>query len=804
VTWNRLQSKSAFAPSGSSLASGVLPSNVASGTKIIVLVQADTTTTSTVKDAALNSWTKIASITGGNTAELSLWAFDTPAGDVGTAPTLTATFAGASTGCAILVQEVSGLLAGNTTAMVDGTAGTENAVAGANTVSPTYSSTASGEYLIACYGDDGNTGALTWTAPGTYTADANAINSNVDANVAISYKNSTGGSESGNYTQSSNIDDKQQILVAFKLAPVIGAGQNLGPPPLMRRWIFFWRNPLYIGPGTSVPPPGQPTLDVNAVAQRRATQWRWLPPTLPVPGAPGSTPVPVTDIAAAVESPLTVTSVQESPVYPVAQALMVRLRWLPAVAVQYVQGLQSFPVQPDAAAATDATGISVSAAVPASDVGAAAETLSFTSVQESPVYPVAQRWLTKLRWLTPVLPPVSQPSLIATDVGAATDADPTGISVAGAIPLPDVGAAVESAPAITVTAPVSDVAGAAEVLATVSTQESPVYPVAQQRLVRLRWLPAIVVSSPPSVLGTPIPLGDAGAAVDDVTSTAITVTAPLGDVGGSVESLSVAAVIPQSDVAAGVETGAFSAAIPAGDAGGAVESPGIAADVPAGDVAAGADSVSGGIAVSLGASDVAGGTEALSATVAAGLGDVAGAADAISVFVPPTGPVTYWKAVPARLRWQVTITPGRWRQDAARLRWQAQPGPAQWVAVPARARWRAQLTVFDAISAGSKENINVTWTSDLDGTVVDPTVTPFVVQMAFPVSSGNINAPSQPSTWYTGAWLAGGTGKGFVAQVIVGPGGGLVTLAAGKYDVWSQITGTSENPRKFVGVLTVY
>lgn len=109
-----------------------------------------------------------------------------------------------------------------------------------------------------------------------------------------------------------------------------------------------------------------------------------------------------------------------------------------------------------------------------------------------------------------------------------------------------------------------------------------------------------------------------------------------------------------------------------------------------------------------------------------------------------------------------------------------------------------------AISSLSLEEVNVTWTSDLDGTQTDPTVAPLSVMYAFPVSSGDTSAPAQPVTWVAGTWLAGGTGKGYVSQCLVGPGGGTVTLTAGRYDVWAKITGTPESPVRFVGVLTVY
>src|SRR2546423_15682916 len=110
------------------------------------------------------------------------------------------------------------------------------------------------------------------------------------------------------------------------------------------------------------------------------------------------------------------------------------------------------------------------------------------------------------------------------------------------------------------------------------------------------------------------------------------------------------------------------------------------------------------------------------------------------------------------------------------------------------------MTSFEPSVAISLENVNGAWPSHLDGTGVKPTTTPLVVQMAFPLSSGDVAHPAQPVSWFAAAWLSGGTGKGYVAQCLVGPGG-VVQLAAGQaYDVWSKILGTPEQPVKFAGV----
>lgn len=141
--------------------------------------------------------------------------------------------------------------------------------------------------------------------------------------------------------------------------------------------------------------------------------------------------------------------------------------------------------------------------------------------------------------------------------------------------------------------------------------------------------------------------------------------------------------------------------------------------------------------------------------------------------------------------------------------WSARPAAPRWTCGPFQARWKVTMTLFKPVAAISLECVNVLWLSDLDGTSVDPTgqtsgEPALPVQMAFPQSSGNYSAPAEPSVWYTASWLLNGTGRGYVAQALVGPGG-LVTLTAGlSFDVWSKVTASPEVPAKFAGTLPVY
>lgn len=219
MTWNRLQSASAAVTEPGSVT--FTTANLSSGTKIIVAVSywhGSAVSITTVKDGAGNNWTKIgAQALGDNQGENSLWALDVPAGDVGTKPTITATGSGGTGGdMAILAQEVSGLLAGSTTAMCDGTLASVSGTATGSTGSPSYSTGASGEYLVAMYGDD--SGANTWTIPSGYTGDPAGLNANATENIQIAYANSAGGTEAGAYSISGNVAGWAVLLVAFKLA----------------------------------------------------------------------------------------------------------------------------------------------------------------------------------------------------------------------------------------------------------------------------------------------------------------------------------------------------------------------------------------------------------------------------------------------------------------------------------------------------------------------------------------------------------------------------------------------------------
>jgi hypothetical protein len=215
MAWSVLQSASG---TGTSSATATFGSNASSGTKIIAFCACDLTESFTVADAAANAWTSMGAITGGsgsNKVGVQLFALDTPAGDVGIKPAIKATASGGSPNVGIVVMEVSGLLAGNTTAMLDGTAATVAETPVSPQSQPAYTSHASNEFLVSCLGDNGN--SVTYALSG-YTPDSSNINGSANTDVLIYYKNSTNGAESGSWTTSGTPTMSGLIVVAFKLA----------------------------------------------------------------------------------------------------------------------------------------------------------------------------------------------------------------------------------------------------------------------------------------------------------------------------------------------------------------------------------------------------------------------------------------------------------------------------------------------------------------------------------------------------------------------------------------------------------
>lgn len=220
MAWSVLQSKSAA--SVTTTAAATFGTNLSSGSKLLAFVGfAIGPAISSVSDGT-NSFSQIASLTT-QRQKFFIYVLDTPVGDVGTTPTITATVTGSPNGMALLVQEVSGLATGSTSgACLDGSPGTDtnnNQLPGAFTV-PAYSSSVASEYLVAVWSDNGDTsGVPMGTIPSGFTADANNISNNGIDDIAVVYKNSTGGAEGGGTWNpgGSNRFDYSDVIVAFKL-----------------------------------------------------------------------------------------------------------------------------------------------------------------------------------------------------------------------------------------------------------------------------------------------------------------------------------------------------------------------------------------------------------------------------------------------------------------------------------------------------------------------------------------------------------------------------------------------------------
>ena len=151
-----------------------------------------------------------------------IWVLDHP--HYSAAPTITSVMSSTAS-YTMQVLEVSGLLSGQTSAILDTGTGSSIAIQNATTNTtapdPTYGSSAANEFLLNILGDPFD-GASNWTAPTGYSGSANNfVNPAADGSQAIAWKNSTGGSEAGSeWTWPSQAMTVTVVKVAFKLAAV--------------------------------------------------------------------------------------------------------------------------------------------------------------------------------------------------------------------------------------------------------------------------------------------------------------------------------------------------------------------------------------------------------------------------------------------------------------------------------------------------------------------------------------------------------------------------------------------------------
>jgi hypothetical protein len=220
VAWSRLQS--AASAVGATNPTATFGSNVSSGTTIIAAVSlsdsecgdVSLSTVCTCADNNSNSLTFLGGYVNGTSGYVGLFAMTTPAGDVGTKPTITATvnatISADNFGCVLLIQEISGLAGISLDGSIVEDTGTTTAV----TIG-SYGSAVANEYLMVVYGDPGYTRTI--STPSGYSPDANNIADNGDAELSVFYKNSAGGTESASMTLS-GAADWTTLVVAFQIS----------------------------------------------------------------------------------------------------------------------------------------------------------------------------------------------------------------------------------------------------------------------------------------------------------------------------------------------------------------------------------------------------------------------------------------------------------------------------------------------------------------------------------------------------------------------------------------------------------
>ena len=308
MAWSVLQeAKAASQPSSGNNVATFSTANLTAGTKLVAWISisssAGTDPVTSIKDGAGNTFTKgWFKETVATNCWVEMYFLDTPAGDVGTKPTITATLT-TNFGSAMIIQEVSGLLVGNTTACLDGTAGLNTGSSTGPATSGAYSSTAANEWLAFAAGDPGF--SVTFATPTTgYTASGQNTNASNLADLEVGWKNSGNGSESGSSTFTGGTADWATGLVAFKLAAGAGATdspvQSANPGPAwQRRFKHRQTSPSPQPLDPSVAPGVIPLYAVPGQTWQRRFKHRQTPPSSDVSSA-----TPVLNVNAGVATAL--------------------------------------------------------------------------------------------------------------------------------------------------------------------------------------------------------------------------------------------------------------------------------------------------------------------------------------------------------------------------------------------------------------------------------------------------------------------------------------------------------------------
>lgn len=95
------------------------------------------------------------------------------------------------------------------------------------------------------------------------------------------------------------------------------------------------------------------------------------------------------------------------------------------------------------------------------------------------------------------------------------------------------------------------------------------------------------------------------------------------------------------------------------------------------------------------------------------------------------------------------------------------------------------------IAATSTEFVRITAVAKVSGVTITTASAP---KFAFLATAAN---PAE-GDWFTGEWAAP------QARILVGPAGGAVTLAVGRYNAWITFVAGAEAPVYRAGTVTVY
>lgn len=106
------------------------------------------------------------------------------------------------------------------------------------------------------------------------------------------------------------------------------------------------------------------------------------------------------------------------------------------------------------------------------------------------------------------------------------------------------------------------------------------------------------------------------------------------------------------------------------------------------------------------------------------------------------------------------------------------------------------------ISAQSKQYVIVEVEGQDDNGVINPTG--LAVAFAFLPQD---TVPTGATTWYAGSWFTvtqTGLDPIYKARVLIGPGGGVVTLTEGSWDVYVRVTHPTEVPIEKADTIYIY